>query len=66
MKGAMMRKGNRVRIKESGKEGFINYVRMTPPTYNEVAAVSVLLDEKLSRPGYEGSMFVAEKVEVIE
>ena len=58
-----MKRGDRVRTHKG--PGTVNYVRMAPPGYTEIEAVSVLLDHKV-KPGYEGSLFAAQDVEVID
>ncbi len=42
--------------------GTVLYVRMAPPDYREIAAVSVLLDGKAGKPGYSGTIYGADKV----
>jgi hypothetical protein len=42
--------------------GTVVYVRMAPPNFTEMAAVSVALDAKLNRAGYTGTMFDADDV----
>lgn len=44
------------------RQGIVNYVRVRGP---EVEAVSVILDEKVSRPGYAGTIFMSERVRVL-
>lgn len=36
--------------------GTVAFVRMAPPTYATVEAVSVVLDKHRTRPGYAGTM----------
>lgn len=43
--------------------GVINYVRMAPPDYREVAAVSVVLDSKKHIPSYNGSIVSVENIQ---
>jgi hypothetical protein len=47
------------------EKGLVNYIRMAPPTYTKPEAVSVILEKKQFMPGYNGTIFAAEKVEVI-
>jgi hypothetical protein len=42
--------------------GVVVYQRMAPPTYSEAEAVSVRLDARREDPGYEGTIFSADKV----
>lgn len=42
--------------------GRVAYVRMSPPDYRAVAAVSVVLDSCRHRPDYAGSIFLASDV----
>lgn len=60
----MLTKGDRV-LTPYG-EGTIAYVRMAPPTFSEVWAVSVVLDNKKDIFGYSGTMVPAEKVKKLE
>jgi len=46
--------------------GSIAYVRMAPPDYNTIQAVSVVLDESRNRIGYMGTIFPIEQIEIIE
>lgn len=61
-------KGQRVMTPKG--EGSVNYQRMAAPTYSEVAAVSVILDNaaglaKGAMFSYEGHIFKAEDVKPI-
>lgn len=60
MSGAPFKQGDRVEVQIGGvgkwRAGTVRYRRMAPPDYREVAAYSVRLDEKLSRPGYDGTL----------
>jgi hypothetical protein len=53
-------KGDRVRA--GGKTGTVASRRMGPPDYAQVEAYSVVLDERINRPGYAGTMFKAADV----
>jgi len=56
----------RVRVRATGQLGNVQYVRMAPPEYREVFAVSVmLLAFMVSVPSYRGSMFKPEDLEVL-
>lgn len=55
-----MRQGDRVST--SLGKGTVAYVRMAPPTYSEVDAVSVVLDAKRHRPGYSGTILDSSQV----
>lgn len=56
-------RGQRV-IVDGTRTGTVAYVRMAPPGYTTVAAVSVVLDSERHRPGYTGSIFPADRVKV--
>ena len=53
------------RVRTPAGEGTVAYTRNGPPTYSEVEALSVVLDDRRTRPGYAGSMFLVDDVEVI-
>jgi hypothetical protein len=53
-------KGKRVNTPQG--PGKIVYVRMAPPTYSEVASVSVALESRQNEPGYSGTIFKAEDI----
>lgn len=53
-------KGDRVLV--NGKPGTVAYVRYAPPTYFELAAVSVIMDERKGSPAYAGTLFPANVV----
>lgn len=59
-----LRKGQRVTVPLKGEQaaGTVAYVRMAPPSYDTIAAVSVVLDCRRDDPGYTGSVFAAEQV----
>jgi hypothetical protein len=42
--------------------GKVLYVRMAPPSYSEVASVSVILESKKNDPKYTGSIFSAQDI----
>ena len=46
--------------------GTVVFQRNAPPTYTVAEAYSVRLDSRASRPGYEGTMFAADKVRLAE
>ena len=50
------------RVNTPSGVGTVQYVRMVPPAYASVEAVSVRLDVKADRPGYTASMFPADRV----
>lgn len=55
-----LRQGDRVHTPRGA--GVVLYVRMSPPTFTQPAAVSVSLDERAGAPGYNGTMFSPEEV----
>jgi len=52
------------RVQVHGKPGRLNYMRMGRDGFPE--AVSIIMDEKAHKPGYAGTMWKAEEVEVLE
>jgi hypothetical protein len=42
--------------------GIVLYVRMAPPDYTQIAAVSVYLEREEHRPDYAGTIFSVEQV----
>lgn len=54
------------RVIVHGCPGRVAYVRMAPPSYAEIAAVSVVLDEHRGRPGYAGTIFDVSAVGMYE
>lgn len=50
------------RVQTPYGKGCVNFVRMAGPNYVAPAAYSVLLDHKLQRPGYTGTVVAAEHV----
>lgn len=55
-----------VTMQDGRKEiGGVAYVRFAPPNYTEIEAVSVVLDSKLRKLGYAGTIVAAEQVEHI-
>ena len=63
-----MRRGDTVLVETTSgyRSGVVNYVRMGPPTYSTIEAVSVLLDDKTHKENYSGSLFAAEKVRLLK
>lgn len=57
-------RGDRVEV-TGGRRGVVLSVRMAPPDYATVAAVSVSLDERAGTRGYAGTTFPAEQVRVV-
>jgi hypothetical protein len=60
------RQGDRVKVRETGQTGSVCYVRLAPPDFREMAAVSVLLDDRLedaNRGNYHGTIFPAAAIE---
>ncbi len=57
-----MAQGDRVLAGAEAKPGAVNYVRFAPPDFRELAAVSVILDERQGDAGYEGTIFDAAQV----
>lgn len=55
-----MRQGDRVST--SRGKGTVAYVRMAPPTFSEVDAVSVVLDSKRGQLGYTGTILDSSQV----
>lgn len=54
-----------VRVSTPLGPAVVQWTRNGPPTYSTPIAVSVLLDSQRDRPGYGGTVFDAEKVQVI-
>lgn len=50
------------RVSTALGKGTVAYVRMAPPTYTEVEAVSVVLDAKRGQPGYTGTILDSSQV----
>lgn len=46
--------------------GSVAYIRMAPPSYATVEAVSVVLDGRRDRPGYSGTMYAVDDVRIIK
>lgn len=42
--------------------GRVGYLRMAPPDYRAIEAVSVVLDDRRHLPGYRGTIFAASDV----
>jgi hypothetical protein len=55
-----VRQGDRVNTPHGA--GNVAYVRMNPPDFTTIAAVSVVLDSKRSNPSYTGTIMPAEHV----
>ena len=58
-----MNKGQRVKTPLG--YGTVCYVRMRPPEYREIEAVSVLLEARRNMIGYSGTIIKAELVEEV-
>lgn len=54
------------RVMTPNGPGRVNYVRMAPPDFSKVEAVSVVLDRHLDRPSYAGTIYPAGNVWSIE
>jgi len=65
---AVLPQGTRVDVLYGGQllPGSVNYVRLAPPAFAEPEVYSVLLDERLTEPGYAGSIFKAAQVHPAE
>ena len=46
--------------------GYVAYVRMSPPEYTTPHAVSVVLDKRKENPGYTGTILSAAVVKPVE
>jgi hypothetical protein len=53
------------RVQTGNGNGSVVYVRMAPPTFAHVEAVSVVLDGRRDRPGYSGTMFNVDDVRIL-
>lgn len=42
--------------------GSVVYIRMAPPNFSDVEAVSVYLDARRARPDYVGTMFLPSEI----
>ena len=63
MANSNFRQGDRVSTPHG--PGTVAYVRMAPPSYSEIDAVSVVLDGKRDRPGYTGTILDSAQVKAI-
>jgi hypothetical protein len=64
-----MNRGDKVKVtmkNGSIEEGLVNYIRNAPPDFSKPEAVSVILKNKQFMPGYNGTIFPAEKVRIIQ
>lgn len=59
-----MHKGQRVNTPLG--TGTVEYIRMSPPDYRNIQAVSVKLDSAKDRPGYVGTLFPPKDVKEME
>lgn len=57
--------GDRV-ITKNGKLGTVVYIRFAPPSFNQILALSITLDERKENPGYTGTMFSVDDVNHLE
>lgn len=59
-----MRVEKGARVKTPHGNGVVAYVRMAPPDWSAIAAVSVILDKRTPDPRYSGAILRAEEVEL--
>jgi hypothetical protein len=55
-----------VRVETPGGPGRVEYIRMSPPEYTQLAAVCVILDQRRLERDYRGTIYLPELVREID